>query len=208
MTRRTITTVGHGSAQASPDVAAIAFSAASSAESAKEALDGASQAAEAMSSRVREVADATVSTSQLTLHPDWREGKESGYRAEIGVLVRVPASADVGGLISAVADAGGDSARISSISFSHSKPEELAALARSAAFQQAADKAKQYAKLSRASLGRVISIDERAMGSPTPFPRMMAKGAAADAAMSVPVEAGSLSVDAEVTVCWEIQPKP
>ena len=73
--------------------------------------------------------------------------------------------------------------------------------ARTRAFDDAKDRAEQYAQLSGLTLGKVISISESAghdaaVPPPTPMPR---------AAMeAVPLEPGQQSVGFSVTVIWEL----
>jgi uncharacterized protein YggE len=74
--------------------------------------------------------------------------------------------------------------------------------ARAAAFLEARAKAAQYAALSDASLGAVVSVVEGAVAGVSPRPMMRMAVATAESAM--PVEAGEQTVTATVTVTWEL----
>ena len=71
--------------------------------------------------------------------------------------------------------------------------------ARSRAFNDAKDRAEQYAQLSGLDLGKVISISESGNGS-APTPMFRADAAAAP----VPVAGGELGLSAMVTVFYQI----
>jgi uncharacterized protein YggE len=84
------------------------------------------------------------------------------------------------------------------VNYSIEDDSQLIRDARSRAFDDAKQRAEQYAGLSGMDLGKVISISEVAGSTPpTPMPR-------ADAAMSVPVEPGQQTVGFTVTVVWEL----
>ena len=73
--------------------------------------------------------------------------------------------------------------------------------ARARAFEDAKNRAQQYAELSGLSLGKVISISEAAGGispQPVPMPRSEAMAAA------VPLAPGEQTVSFSVTAVWEL----
>jgi uncharacterized protein YggE len=72
--------------------------------------------------------------------------------------------------------------------------------ARARAFNDAKDRAEQYAQLSGLSLGKVITISEVA-GSTPPVPMPMPRSAMAEA---VPLSPGQQTVGFSVTVAWEL----
>ena len=74
--------------------------------------------------------------------------------------------------------------------------------ARARAFDDAKDRAQQYADLSGLKLGKVISISE-APASVPPVPVPMPRGPMAEAA-GVPIEPGQQTVSFAVTVVWEL----
>ncbi len=95
---------------------------------------------------------------------------------------------------------GGDATRINSVNYSIDDDSQLVRDARTRAFQDAKDRAQQYAQLSELKLGSVISISESA-GAPPPTPLPVPRGAVAE---SVPLEPGQQTVGFSVTVVWQL----
>ena len=96
----------------------------------------------------------------------------------------------------------GNSLSVDSIQLDLSDVSALEDEARAAAFLEARAKAAQYAALSDASLGAVVSVVEGAVAGVPPRPMMRMAMATAESAM--PVEAGEQTVAATVTVTWEL----
>lgn len=196
-----VTVTGTGSAAAPPDVVVVEVAAEATAEHAASALAMAGAAL----TRMRDAGlvagvervDIVSTSSQLWPEHD-REGRPNGYRAALGLSVRLRDLPRAGHLLSDLVAAGGDQARLQGTRFEHSDPEALQATAREAAFADATAKAGQYAALAGRTLGAVRTVDEARVGV-APMPKMMAL-----AAEAVPVEAGVQSVAASVTVCWEL----
>ena len=125
-----------------------------------------------------------------------------GYQAfhRLGILVR---DVDrVGAVVDAVAAVAGNSLSVDSIQLDLSDVSVLQEESRSAAFLDARAKAGQYAALSDARLGEVMSVVEGAVAGGAPRPMMRMAMAAADSAM--PVEAGEQTITATVTVTWAL----
>ncbi len=96
----------------------------------------------------------------------------------------------------------GNSLSVDSIQLDLSDVSALQDEARSVAFLDARAKAGQYAALSDATLGPVLSVVEGSVAGGGPRPMMRMAMASADSAM--PVEAGEQSVSATVTVTWAL----
>ncbi|HEY9305032.1 MAG TPA: SIMPL domain-containing protein, partial [Mycobacterium sp.] len=73
--------------------------------------------------------------------------------------------------------------------------------ARARAFQDAKNRADQYAQLSGLKLGKIISISEAAGGSSTMPPAPPRSGMAE----AVPLEPGQQTVSFSVTAVWQLQ---
>ncbi len=98
-----------------------------------------------------------------------------------------------------IAGTGGDATRINSVRYSIDNDSDLVRDARSRAFDDARDRAEQYAQLSGLQLGTVISIFESPSGgSPAP-------GARTPMAADVPLEPGQQTVGFSVTAVWELR---
>lgn len=149
-----------------------------------------------------------IRTTEVTLQPQYgnnQYGNNStitGYRAgnSIGVTIRKLDSAS--GALTAIVNAGGNATRIDSVSYSIEDDSKLVSDARARAFEDAKNRAEQYAKLSGLTLGKVISISEAPGGGPPPPPPMpMPRGAMAEA---VPLQPGQQTVGFSVTAVWEL----
>jgi uncharacterized protein len=202
----TVTVTGVGGASAPPDLAVVQVGADCVARHASEALNEAS----AVLGRMRDVAveagvaAADLATSGMQLWPDHdKDGRPNGYRAALSMTVRVRDLVAATELVPALVAAGGDAGRLHSTTLVHSDPAGLAAAARDNAFADARQRAEQYAALAGMSLGEVIAVEESgADGGPVPISAQ--RWAAPALAASLPIEAGSDSVTAMVTVRWRL----
>lgn len=206
---RTVTVTGTGSAEAPPDLLTVSVGVECRRDSVGAAYADAGTASAAVTRALRQhgAADADIRTSGLNVRPElvWRDGegqRVAGYVASSVLTVRlrdVPAASAV---IAAVVDAGGDDVRLNGLDLGFADESAVAAQARTAAWQDAAATAEQFASLASARLGAVVSVTEHAPG-PGPIPVARMQRAAATETISV--EAGHASVGATVTVVWELQ---
>ncbi len=105
-------------------------------------------------------------------------------------------------LLAVIVGTGGDATRINSVSYSIADDSQLVKDARAHAFQDAKDRAAQYAQLSGLGLGKVISISEASGGAgPPTMPAPMRGGMAS----AVPLEPGQQTVSFSVTAVWELR---
>ena len=205
---RTITVTGTGSAEAPPDLLTISVGVECRRDGVGTAYADAGTASGAVSGALRQhgVADADIRTSGLNVRPElvWREGegqKVAGYVASSVLTVRLRDVAAASAVIAAVVDAGGDDVRLNGLELGFSDESAVMARARTAAWQDAAAAAEQFASLASARLGAVVSVAEHPLASgPVPVARLE-RAAATDA---ISVEAGHASVGAGVTVVWEL----
>jgi uncharacterized protein len=103
--------------------------------------------------------------------------------------------------LSSIVSTGGDATRINSVNYSIDDDSQLVKDARGRAFNDAKDRAQQYAQLSGLDLGRVISITESGGATPpTPLPSTRSGAEMA----AVPLEPGQQTVSFSVTVIWEL----
>jgi len=103
-------------------------------------------------------------------------------------------------VLALIVSTGGDATRINSVNYTIEDDSQLVKDARARAFNDAKDRAQQYAQLSGLDLGKVISISES--GGATPPTPMPYSGGAEMAA--VPVQPGQQTVGFSVTVVWEL----
>jgi uncharacterized protein YggE len=205
--RRIVQVTGSGKASATPDVVRLALGVTCEGDDVSSALRQVGDRVQAIgdAARAQDVRSTDISSTGAGVHPRYdRDGQRVvGYQAfhRLGVLVR---DVDrVGAVVDAVAAVAGNSLSVDSIQLDLSDVSALQDEARAAAFLDARAKAGQYAALSDAALGPVLSVVEGAVAGVPVRPMMrMAMAAAADSAM--PVEAGEQTVSASVTVTWEL----
>src|SRR6476619_5547070 len=197
--RRIVQVTGSGKATATPDVVRLALGVTCDGDDVSSALRLVGERVQAIgtASRSQDVRAGDISSTGAGVHPRYdRDGQRVvGYQAfhRLGVMVR-----DVDG----VAGVAGNSLSVDSIQLDLSDVSALQDEARSAAFLDARAKAGQYAALSDAALGEVLSVIEGAVAGGGPRPMMAMAMAARDSAM--PVEAGEQTVTATVTVTWAL----
>ncbi|OMC54462.1 hypothetical protein A5745_19480 [Mycobacterium sp. IS-2888] len=143
-----------------------------------------------------------ISTTTVNLEPQYGSGTATitGYRATNAIRVKIHPTDAASRMLALIVNTGGDATRISSVSYSIADDSQLVKDARARAFNDAKNRADQYAQLSGLRLGRVLSISEATGGAPTPGgppapPRSMA---------AVPLEPGQQTVSFSVTAVWEL----
>lgn len=142
-----------------------------------------------------------ISTTGVGLQPQYGENSAiTGYRASNSIRVKIRKLDTASAALTAIVNAGGNNTRIDAVSYSIEDDSKLVSDARARAFDDAHDRAQQYAALSGLSLGKVISISETSGGT-TPPPPMPAPGAMAAA---VPLQPGQQTVSFTVTAVWEL----
>ncbi|BBX46769.1 SIMPL domain-containing protein [Mycobacterium cookii] len=143
-----------------------------------------------------------ISTTDVTLQPQFDSAGNtiSGYRANNSIRVKIHPAGSASRVLAVVVGTGGTATRINSVSYSIADDSQLVKDARARAFQDAKDRAEQYASLSGLGLGKIISISEAAGGTP-PAPGPL-RGAMSSA---VPLEPGQQTVSFSVTAVWELR---
>ena len=145
-----------------------------------------------------------ISTTQVSLQPQYNTANTPpiiiGYRASNSIDVKIRQLNAASQALALIVSTGGDATRINSVAYSIEDNSQLVKDARARAFEDAKDRAQQYAELSGLTLGKVISISEAA-GSTPPTPLPSPRMAMAEA---VPLEPGQQTVGFSVTVIWEL----
>jgi uncharacterized protein len=202
---RQVTVIGAGEVKGTPDTLTVNASMESLAADATSAMNQTNE-------RQQAVIDALVgtgidrkdiATTAADLQPQY--GGSDGtvinnYRATNSITVTVRDLAKASDAIGLIVSTGGNAARVNSISYSIEDDSPLVRDARARAFEDAKDRANQYAQLSGLELGKVISISEAT--APTPPVPLPAMPRAMEA--SVPLEPGQQTVGFSVTVVWEL----
>lgn len=146
-----------------------------------------------------------IRTTRVTVAPQYSNPEPAGtatitgYRADNDIEVKIHPTDAASRLLALVVSTGGDATRISSVSYSIGDDSQLVKDARARAFQDAKNRADQYAQLSGLRLGKVISISEASGAAPTHEAPAPPRGLSA-----VPLEPGQQTVGFSVTVVWEL----
>jgi uncharacterized protein YggE len=209
---------GKGEVATSPDTAFVDAGVTTTAATAREALTANSKSMADLIAALKAagIDSKDIQTSGFSVNPQYvypdkdADGNTpppriTGYQVQNGVNVEVRKLADLGGILDRIVTVGANT--INGISFSVSDPSKLLQEARKAAFADARSKAQTYADAADVSLGKVLSISE-SQNDNTPRPYMLKAGVMAAAAMPVPVEAGQMTYDVDVSVSWELKTAP
>jgi uncharacterized protein YggE len=201
-----IIVIGVGSVRVSPDYAQIRSGVTTRAKSVREATDANSKLMGAITAALLAsgVAQTDIQTSRFSIQPIYVpaqpgvEPKLSGYSVSNQVEVIIRQISKVGDVLDRLVNAGATD--IGNIAFLHSDPSKAFDQAREAAVADARHKAELYARAAGVSLGRVLSITEDAVhGAPVPLAR-----ASAMAAAPVPIAGGEDTLEARITVGYEV----
>ncbi|SIS65747.1 SIMPL domain-containing protein [Paracoccus saliphilus] len=205
MSRLTVT--GQGEARIAPDLAEIRLGVTSQADSAAAAME---QNAEQQTAVIEALKDAGIAagdiqTSGLNLQPRMEYPENgaptiNGYEATNMVSVRVAEVEKLGEVLDAIVAAGAN--QINGINFKREDAGATEDEARRAAVEDARHKAEILAEAAGLSLGPVIVMRDAPVAD-GPRPMMMRAEAARDA--STPVEAGELSVSAQVQIDYALR---
>ncbi|MFI1990626.1 SIMPL domain-containing protein [Actinoplanes sp. NPDC020271] len=200
--RESIVVSGTGEVSGTPDVLVANFAVETDAPAVGSALDRAAAAATRMrDALVRAgIAKADLTTSDVSVTARRNATKITGYTASQGLTAKIRDLPKAGSILSAAVASGGDSARLSSTSFTIEDDSALLAEARRKAFADARGKAQSYAREAGRPLGRVVRVSEESAG----FAGASALRGMAYADQPVPVEPGRQQVVVTVTVEWAL----
>jgi hypothetical protein len=200
-----VTVVGSGQVQGVPDILTAEVGIQFSAPDATAAMNQTNDRQQAV---INALAGAGVdrrdiSTTEVSLQPEYDSsgGAVTGYRADNSIRVKIHPADSASHVLAVIVGTGGVATRITSVSYSIADDSQLVKDARARAFQDAKDRAEQYAKLSGVNLGKIISISEApggAAGGPPAPPRSGMQAA-------VPLEPGQQKVSFSVTAVWELR---
>ncbi len=215
-----ISVIGSGSVELSPDIAILSVGVsqqASDLASARQSVASKATAArDHLLSSGMEARD--LQTSQLSVHTIYRDGgyREGGRPGSGGQPVRIiefqvattmravfrSSISDAQTAIDGLFDVVGEGLELHGLTFDSSQRAEAEVEARRLAFEDARAKAEQLAELAGANLGPVRGIREGESGF-GPEPRPMRRAMLA-AEASMPIEGGSLTETANVSVRWAL----
>jgi uncharacterized protein YggE len=203
-TVRQVTVVGEGKVQGTPDTVTVDAAIESIAPDASSALNQTNQRMTAVTDAVANqgIDRKDISTTGITLSPQYGDNSViTAYQASNSIEVKIRKLDAASPTILAIQNAGGNATRINSVTLSIEDDSQLVKDARAGAFNDAKNRAQQYAQLSGLDLGKVISITEAGANvpPPTPVPRFDATASA-----PAPISPGQQTVGFSVTVVWEL----
>ncbi|MDG4665273.1 SIMPL domain-containing protein [Mycobacterium sp. 236(2023)] len=200
---RQVTVVGSGEVQGTPDTLTLNASMEFLQPDATAAMNQTNERQQAVIDGLvgLGIDRADIATTAADLQPQYGSDSTSisAYRATNSVNVTIRDLEKASDAISLIVSTGGNAARINSISYSIEDDSQLVRDARARAFEDAKDRAGQYAELSGLGLGKVISISESG-GAVPPVPVQAPRAMEA----AVPMEPGQQTVGFSVTVIWEL----
>lgn len=203
--QRTITVSASGEVTVVPDMARITSGVTTEAATAKEAL---AQNSEAMAKVIAGLKEAgikgeDIQTTSFNVEPRYTRPKEGeaavidGYRVVNQVEVTARDLDRLGEVLDKLVTLGANA--MGGLSFMASEAETLRDEARKQAVANALRRAKLFAAAAGAEIGEVLRIAEGG-GEPAPFP-----GARMLKAEAVPIERGTETLSASVTVTWALK---
>ena len=201
---------GQGEVTAIPDLATIWLGVEAQADTVAEAQ---SQAAEAMENVMDALTDNGVdeddvqtqyfSIDQITRWDD-DEYVVIGYRVTNMVTAKIRDMDNVGAIIDAVAEAGGDFVRINNIAFSVDDPSEYYEEAREEAMADAKEKAEQLADLAGIELGAPTYISEGTIYPPVVY-RDAGMAPMEEGGYITPISPGEIELTLVIQVAYAIE---
>jgi uncharacterized protein len=153
------------------------------------------------------VARRDLQTTDLTIEPNYANTGTTvrGYSVDNSVIAKIRRFSTAGTVIDAAVAAGGNATRIDSLAFLLTKPLRAQARARDLAVRQAVGHARAIAASANERIGGICSIDDQTTTSTTtpvvPYGNL---GTAAPSAHGIPVESGSETVTARVSVVFAL----
>jgi uncharacterized protein YggE len=203
-----LTLSASGEVKAQPDMATISLGVHTEAPTAAQAMaDNASRMSEVVAALKRQGIEARdIQTSGLNLNPQYayepnQPPRLTGYQASNQVAVTVNDLSRLGRTLDGVVAVGAN--QISGISFGLKDSKAAEDAARLKAVQALQAKAQLYAGATGYRVARLVSLSEGQASIPPPRPIPFAAAKMAEAA-STPVEAGQLTVRADVSATFEL----
>ena len=204
---RSVTVSAAGQVVAEPDIARISGGVVTDGETAREALDRNSTSMKKLVEGLKAggIEPQDIQTSSFNVEPRYtnpREGQAAvinGYRVTNRVEVTARKLDRLGEILDQLIGLGAN--QMGGLAFEVSKAETLKDEARAVAVANALRRAKLFASAAGAEVGEVISIAEDAAPyQPQPMTMAMRKASA-----EVPIERGTETLEARVTVTWALK---
>jgi uncharacterized protein YggE len=203
---------GQGKVTAVPDIVTLRLGIEALEATVAEAQTQAAEAMDKVMAALTDngVAEKDIQTQYFSIRQatKWDRVKEEetviGYRVTHMVTAKIRDIDKAGAIIDAVAEAGGDLTRISSIGFSIDDPSAYYEEARGKAMADAKAKAEQLAELADVTLGNPTYISESIQVPPIPRSVVVVEEVAPAPAVT-PISPGEMEISLTVQVAYSIQ---
>jgi uncharacterized protein YggE len=205
-----ITVTGSAQVHGTPDTLTVSFTISTKALHAADALaDNNRRTADLVAAvKAGGVDDKDVATTGLNVGPQWSpQGSVTGYQVDDSITVKLRDLAKAGAVIDSATAKGGDALRVGGVYLAIDDTSPLLAAARTQAIHNAHDKAVAMAAAAGAHLGAVRAIvDQAPAGYPIGFgySAKASSGASSAGPAPLPVQAGSQTVDVQLTVIYDL----
>lgn len=201
--RDTVTVVGEGTQNATPDNALISLGVSTRQGTAGEAMSVANNEMTALLKAIKGqgVQDADIQTTGIGVYQE-NQYNAIGYRASNTVNVKIHHIVNVGMVIAAAQGVVGNDIQINGISLQLSDNTNQLKGARQAAMTAAAARAREWANLAGRHLGKVLSVSE-VIGGGTSYSPCGAGGQCGGGGGG-PIQAGQMNVTVDVAVVYEL----
>lgn len=202
--RDTITVVGEGTQNATPDNALISLGVSTRQATAVEAMNAANVEMTALLKAIKAqgVQDIDIQTTGIGVYQE-NQYNVIGYRASNTVNVKIHHIVNIGTILGAAQGAVGNDIQINGISLQLSDNTNQLKGARQAAMNAAAARAKEWANLAGRHLGKVLSVSEVVGGGSYGSP-CGAGGQCGGGGGGAPIQAGQMNVTVDVAVVYEL----
>jgi len=204
---------GQGKVTAVPDIVTLRLGIEAQEATVAEAQTQAAEAMDKVMAALTDngVAEKDIQTQYFSIRQvtQWDRVKEEetviGYRVTNMVTAKIRDTDKAGAIIDAVAEAGGDLTRISSIGFSIDDPSAYYEEAREKAMAEAKAKAEQLAELADVTLGKPTYISAGIQVSPITRSVVVVEEAVPVAPAVTPISPGEMEISLTVQVAYSIQ---
>jgi uncharacterized protein YggE len=207
-TSHSITAVGDGVVEGTPNVLELSLGVTTRDASAAAALGHNSELAVKVVGVLKGagVADKDVQTSDLSISPNVSGSGNhvDGYEVDNTVTAKVRDVNKAGTIVDAATKVAGNEVVVRNLSFSFDDNSSMVAAARAQAVKRAQDQARQLADAAGVGLGNLDSISSTSVPVGPPTDPSASRAPNAATAPSPPVNPGSQTVSVEVTLVYEI----
>jgi len=202
--RDTVTVVGEGTQNATPDNAEISLGVSVTRGNSGDALNAANTEMTALIKAIKAqgVQDVDIQTTGISINQQTPQYSPVVYQAGNSVSVKIHHLSNVGTVIAAAQRAVGNDIQLSGITLELSDNATQLRGARQAAMAAAAARAKEWAGLAGRRLGKVLSVSEVVSNCATSSPCGGYGGCGGGG--GAPVQAGQANVTVDVAVVYEL----